>query len=188
MNGLLWCLFGFLFSLWQYWRRGPLDSFKSYPSASVMVVSTRRRATWEGGVGTFSQGQGYMVSPWWVPVALRLLWTVLLYKKGSADSSASGKLSAWHSLQSWVAACCWHVQFWTLKQRKKKKVTSLECWARQRSQMPKMRKSIIYQVLGNLLEATEKTMSISLISLHSAISGACLEIPPFLPPGPWQPD
>ena len=120
MNGLLWCSFGFLFSLWQYWRRGPVDSFKSYPSASIMVVSTRHQATWEGGVGTFFQGQGYMVTPWWVPVALRLLWTVLLYKKGSADSSASGKLSAWHSLQSWVAACCWHVQFWTMKQIKKK--------------------------------------------------------------------
>lgn len=45
-------------------------------------------------VGTFFQEQGYMVAPWRVPVAPSLLWTVLLYKKGSADSSASRKLSA----------------------------------------------------------------------------------------------
>lgn len=39
----------------------------------------------------------------------------------------------------------------------KKKKTSLECWARQRQQMPTMKKPIVHQVLRKFLETTDKT-------------------------------
>lgn len=110
----------FCSSRWQYRRRGPLDSFKSYPSPSDTVVSARHWATWEGGVGTFLQEQGYMVTPRWVPVAQRLLWAVLLRGKAQPIPQHLGSCQLWHSLQSWVAACCWHVQFWTRGRKKKK--------------------------------------------------------------------
>lgn len=68
-----------------------------------------------------------MVAPWRVPVAPSLLWTVLLYKKGSADSSASRKLSAVAFLTK-LGGCL--LLTWSVlnsETKEKKKVTSLVC-------------------------------------------------------------
>lgn len=67
-------------------------------------------------------------SPWWVPVAQRLLCMVLCYKKDSADSSAAVELSAVAFFTK--LGGCSLLTFSVLsseKKIKKKKKTSLEC-------------------------------------------------------------
>lgn len=80
----------------------------------------------------------------------------------------------WHSLQSWVAAHCWHVQFWALG-GKKNPHRNVE--PGKDSRCPSY-----ISCSGTFWK------NVSILSLHIAISGAFTEIPPASLPEPWQPD
>jgi hypothetical protein len=90
-----------------------------------MVVVTRHGATQLAGVGTFFQESEHLETPWWVPMAQRLVRKALLYKKGSADSSAAVKLSAVAFFTK--LGGCSLLTCSVLSSEKKKKKPSLEC-------------------------------------------------------------
>lgn len=61
---------------------------------TTRLLSPDMGAAWSGGAGAFFQGSGHLATPRWVPVAQRPLCMAPLYKEGSANPSASVKLSA----------------------------------------------------------------------------------------------
>lgn len=117
--GGCFCSVLFCFSLWQY-QRVFLCSSKSYQRAGYSHGYYRQRLGQHGkeGLAHFSRSKGIWKlhggSPWHKGSCVRYGFT----RRAQPIPQQLWSCQPWHSLQSWVAAHCWHVQFWALKKKK----------------------------------------------------------------------